>query len=215
MGVPVQERVQGLVEGVEISVLNTFRRRTNSNPDPPPNGPTYLRGFTADGVVIGHRASDLSAVALDPRPIDHPVLDSLLAQVEDEGMTVESGNSRLLPWENVFDLLASPDYRGCREMLALPEDAPHVPVLSSFNTLNDRDFSIAVEGWRRPDEGRPEYLETRGAIIIDGVILGLVSRKAWELTSQVSRFQERPESERDGASNRCVERRAKVGHLRG
>ena len=194
-------------------MLNPFRRKATSNLDPPPNGPVYWRGFTEDGLAIARRETDLPAGALDPRFIDHPALDSLFAQVEDEGMTVESGSFRLLPWENVFDLLASPDYCGCREMLALPEDAPHVPVLCSFKTLNDRDFSIAVGGWRRPDAGRAAYLERRGAIIVDGAKLGLVSRKAWELTSQVSRFQDRPDGERDGASNRRLWGRIRRGAI--
>ena len=162
----------------------------------------HWRGFTPDGLTFWHQQSDLPAGVLDPKPIDHPALDGVLVQVEDDGMMVGSGSLRLLPWESVFDLLASPDYRGCRDLLVLPNDAPHVPVLRSFNTLTDRSFSIIVEGWSRPGAVRAANLEVCGAIIKDGATLGMMSRGAWELTAEVSKFQDRPNNERDDMSNR-------------
>ena len=183
-------------------MLNPFVRKAPSPSTPAAGTSASWGGFTPEGLAIGRQQSDLPAGAIDPKPVDHPGLDGLLAQAEDDGMTVEAGRVRLLPWESVFDLLASVDYRGCRALLGLPEDAPHVPVLRSFRTLVDTDFSIYVEGWRHPDDSRPANLTVCGAIIEDGSKFWLMSPRAWELTSLVSRFQVRSDDERDSASNR-------------
>jgi hypothetical protein len=152
--------------------------------------------------VFGGQWSGLSEAPLDPRPVDREGVDGLLAQLEDEGMTTAFGDLILLPWGGVFDMLESAHYRGCEELLFLPDAAPYVPVLRSFNTLRDRNFTIAIEGWRGPNDVQSTAAEMTGAIIQDGQNLWLASRSAWVLSTQVSRFQDRPDDERDEFSNR-------------
>ena len=53
----------------------------------------------------------------------------------------------MIPWDHVFELLETPEYRGCRDLLGLPKDTNCVPALQSHKTLTDRNFSVMVTGW--------------------------------------------------------------------
>lgn len=173
------------------------RLSTNGQPRP-----SFWRGFTSDGVVVGPRKEDFPANVIAVEPLVRASLDGLLAQIEDEGMAVAIGCSLLLPWECVYDLIESADYPSFRDEFALPPDTAFVPVLQSFCTLVDKKFSIAIEGWRSPDDPRPVQLNLVGAIVEDGAHRRLLPRLQWQLSTQVSMFQSRTESERDPESNR-------------
>ncbi|MGD0188094.1 MAG: SNF2-related protein [Roseiarcus sp.] len=179
-------------------MLNVFRGKATA----PANAVGMWRAFCEDGLVLARREVDLSPGSLDARRIESAALDGLIAQIDDEGLTVPQGQATLLPWDHVFQLLANPHYRGCREMLGLPDDTAYVPALESRRTLTDRDFSIAVASWHDPAGGRPRDLEVCGAILNDDAKLGLAPRQVWETLSQISRFQDRPDTECDSVSQR-------------
>jgi hypothetical protein len=80
------------------------------------------RAFRADGLVLAYNETDLPANSLDPRRVESVGLEGLLAQLDDEGLVVAQGAATLIPWDNVFQILENPDYRGCRELLVLPEE---------------------------------------------------------------------------------------------
>jgi hypothetical protein len=179
-------------------MLNWFKGKAT----PPSAGPGMARAFCADGLVLAHGETDLPANSLDPRRVESVGLEGLLAQFDDEGLLVAQGTATLIPWDNVFQILENPDYRGCRELLVLPEDTGFVPALESYHTLTDTDFAIAVANWHDPAGARMRNLQVCGAIAKAETRLGLLSRPVWETLSQISRFQQRPDAERDDVSQR-------------
>jgi hypothetical protein len=183
-------------------MLNLFGRKAAPAPKASVEATAFWRAFTTDGLALARREADLPAGALDPRHVDHPALDGALAQAEDDGLVLDAGVVRVLPWQSVFELLDDAGYRGIRELLALPEDAGRVPVLQSINTLTDQKFTIALTGWRREGEAKTAVLEECGAILHDGTSLWLMSRSAWALAAQIAAFQGRSSAERDPSSNR-------------
>jgi hypothetical protein len=129
-------------------------------------------------------------------------LEGLLAQLDDEGLVIAQGAATLIPWDNVFQILKNLDYRGFRELLVLPEDTGLVPALESYHTLTDTDFAIAVANWHNPAGARMRSPQVCGAIAKAETGLGLLSRQVWETLSHISKFQQRPDSERDDVSQR-------------
>src|SRR5258707_646334 len=177
-------------------MLNWFRgKATSTSAD---SG--MSRAFCADGLALARSETDLPAHSLDPKRVESLGLEGLLAQFDDEGLVVARGAATLIPWDNVFQILENPDYRGCRELLVLPEDAGFVPALESYHTLTDTDFAIAVANWHDPAGARMRDLQVCGAIAKAETRLGLLSRQVWDTLSHISRFQQRPDSERDDVS---------------
>ena len=161
-----------------------------------------LRAFCVNGLVFGRNQRNLPTGSRDPKRIDSVGVEGLLAQLDDDGFTVAHGDIILVPWDHVFALLENPHYPGCRSLLGLPEDRVYVPALESYHTLTDRDFAIAVAGWYDAAGGRVRDLQVCGAIAKDQTEYGLLSRPVWETLSHISRFQRRPDTERDHVSQR-------------
>jgi len=179
-------------------MLNRFRDR-----DPPfPETAGMLRTFCTDGLVFGRSEENLPTGSMDPKRIDSAGVEGLLAQLDDDGLTVALGDVIQVPWDHVFELLENPHYPGCRSILGLPEDRGYVPALESYHTLTDRDFAIAVAGWYDAAGGRVRDLQVCGAIAKNKTGFGLLSRQVWETLSHISRFQRRPDTERDHVSQR-------------
>jgi len=121
-------------------MLNWFRGKGASAPE----GIGMDRAFCDDGLVLARTAACLPPSSLDSKRLHGAGLDALVAQIEDEGLTVAQEEAILIPWNHVFQLLESRDYFGCRELLGLPQDVGCAPALQSHHTLTDRDFSIVV-----------------------------------------------------------------------
>src|SRR5262249_3506372 len=161
-----------------------------------PEGIGMHRAFSVDGLVLARSEEFLLPSSLDPKRLELAGLDGLVAQIDDEGLAVAQGETILIPWNHVFQLLEGPDYSGCRELLSLPQDAGYVPALQSHHTLTDRDFSIVVADWFDPAGARIRNPKVCGAIIEAEKKFGLLSRPVWETLAAISRFQRRPDSER-------------------
>ena len=125
-----------MVVEIGVSMLNWFRGKATAASA----GTGMSRAFCADGLVLAHNETDLPTNSLDPRRVESVGLEGLLAQLDDEGLVVAQGAATLIPWDNVFQILGNPDYRGCRELLGLPEDTGLVPGLESYHTLNGQGF---------------------------------------------------------------------------
>ena len=179
-------------------MLSWFRGKAESSPE----GIGMYRGFHDDGVILTRVAASLPSSSLDSKRLDGAGLDGLVAQIDDEGLTVVQGEALLIPWDHVFQILENPDYSGSRELLGLPKDAEYVPALQSHHTLTDRDFSIVVANWFDSAGVRIRNLTVCGAIIEVETKFGLLSRPVWETLNEVSRFQRRPDSERGDVSHR-------------
>jgi hypothetical protein len=179
-------------------MLNWFRGEAASSPE----GTGMYRAFSVDGLVLARSDAFLPSSSLDPKRLEVAGLAGLVAQIDDEGLTVALGETILIPWDHVFQLLESRDYSGCKELLGLPQDAGYVPALQSHHTLTDRDFSIVVADWFDPAGARIRNPKVCGAIIEAETKFGLLSRPVWETLAAISRFQRRPDSERDDVSQR-------------
>jgi hypothetical protein len=178
-------------------MLGLFKSKPNSGVRT-----AYWRSFLPEGIAFGHKESDLPHGGVDARALDTPAVDGFLTQMDDDGRLTTLADTKLLPWADLFDLLASAEQNNYRDLLCLPEVASHVPSLLSVGSLRDPTFRILVEDWRRPDLGRPLRAESSGAIILDDGDIRLLPRKTWELLDQVSHFEDRPHDERGEADNR-------------
>jgi hypothetical protein len=160
------------------------------------------RAFCETGLALARAATCLPAGSLDAKLLDGAGLDGLMAQIDDEGLTIVEEESILIPWDHVFQLLESPDYPDFREWLSLPKNAAYVPALQSHHTLTDRDFSILVADWFDSTGARVRNPKVCGAIIEVEAKFGLLPRSVWRVLAAISSFQRRPDSERDDVSQR-------------
>jgi hypothetical protein len=160
------------------------------------------RAFCEDGLILATTPACLPSGSWDSKRLNAMGLDGLVAQIDDEGLTIVLGEAILILWDHVFQLLESPDYPGFRELLSLPQDARYVPALQSHHTLTDRDFSILVADWFDSTGVRVHNPKVCGAIIEVEAKFGLLPRSVWRTLAEISRFQRRPGSERDDVSQR-------------
>src|SRR6516165_8483036 len=179
-------------------MLNWFRGKAASSPE----GAGVYRAFCDTGLVLARAAVCLPPGSLDAKLLDSAELDGLMAQIDDEGLTIVQREAILIPWDHVFQLLESPDYPGFRELLGLPQDAAYVPALQSHHTLIERDFSILVADWFDSTGARIRNPKVCGAIIEVETKFSLLPRSVWRTLAEISSFQRRPDSERDDVSQR-------------
>ncbi|HEY8128681.1 MAG TPA: SNF2-related protein, partial [Hyphomicrobium sp.] len=165
-------------------------------------GKSLWRAFGVEGLIIGPGEASLPAGSSGPMKLEPLGTEDLLAQLDDEGVTISQDRAVLIPWEHVFQLLENPNYLGCRDLLGLPEDAAFAPALQSRNTLTDKNFSITAADWYDRAGERLRDLRVCGGVALNGTQWGLLSRQVWETLELVQRFQSRPESERDPIANR-------------
>jgi hypothetical protein len=88
-----------------------------------------------------------------------------------------------------------------REVFALPDVAAYAPALASRNSLSDPTFDIVVGEWRSVAGARARDAEIHGAVVADGVGVGLLPKATWGLLEQ-ERFRVRTDAERAEAGNR-------------
>lgn len=112
------------------------------------------------------------------------VLLAYLLQLAQAGRLQLSSRQALLPWSQLFELLASPEHQGSLEFFELPASVALRPVLDSSGTLADEDFAVSISGWAHPDTGEElETSEVVGAVAtVDGREV-LLPRAAWQLTA--------------------------------
>lgn len=195
-------------------VLNWFKGKAAFS-----GGRTGLyRAFCDEGLVLAHSMASLPPGVAGTSQLDGAGLDGLLAQIEDEGLTISQGETVLIPWVHVFQLLESPDYSGFRELLDLPQDAGCRPALQSHHTLTDRDFAILVSDWFDSMGNRLREPKLFGAIIEAEGQFGLLSYSGWKTLAEISAFQRRPDVEKDDVSQRQhwgqIRRSAIAAHAR-
>jgi hypothetical protein len=179
-------------------MLGLFKRK----PTPASDRKGQWRALVSDGVAFATLRDDLPSAATDVRLLDNPAVFGLLVQLEDDGRLTASGELRILPWGDVYDLLEGQEQREIRDILTLPNGAEYVPSLVSIGSLRDRTFDIVVQSWRAAEAGRPSSAHTCGAVVVDGDEIHLLPRMTWELVDQVASFQDRPDVERSEAANR-------------
>ncbi|SKC69640.1 SNF2-related protein [Paraburkholderia hospita] len=158
------------------------------------------RVFGAEGMDLG--TFETVGTRAGATPLSAPTLPALLTQLHDEGYAVGTESSAHVPWESLYNLLDEKAFRDSLDQLELPVRCGFAPQLESHNSLIDSDFSIRVAGWL-DETGRSLANATRtGALITVNGQHHLLNRRAWDTAEQVARFQVRPDTERDDASQR-------------
>lgn len=161
-----------------------------------------LRLLLAEGVLLAppHTAHssrpDLAMVVAAEE------LSSLLVQLGDEGYAIPNGDSTLIPWDSLYQLLDHPQYSCWLDDLKLPPVLGYVPSLQSFNTLIDDSFAIAIADWIGPAGERTRGIELVGPIIKTRGRLALLPAPVWNTVKLVSSFHGRQSSEHTDGHHR-------------
>ncbi|WP_085318304.1 DEAD/DEAH box helicase [Derxia lacustris] len=112
------------------------------------------------------------------------------------------GSHFLLPWKNVYALLADPVHADAAPRLGIPPLSGHRPELVSRGSLGDADFVVAIERWV-DGAGLPlrQSPQLAGAVAeIDGS-KRLLAQPVWALLQQLRQFHATPAAERSPAAN--------------
>jgi hypothetical protein len=203
-----------LVAEVRSPILNWFRGVSESSSEKD----VIYRAFCDDGLALCNRLACLPPGSVDARQLDGTELSGLLAQIDDDGLTITSSDATLIPWDHVYDLLHGHDYPTFGKVLGLPQDGGFAPALQSYHALTDPHFSIAVADWFYSSGSRVRNTSVHGAIIEIETKLYLLSRAVWKTLVEIDKFQRRPDSERDQISQRRawgqIRRLAVAAHVR-
>jgi Holliday junction resolvase len=128
---------------------------------------------------------------------------ALLAQLEDQGLAQREGESLVVPWPDIYTLLAAPDAAATAALLELPAIEAWKPVLASRNTLTDAQFSVVITGWMTPEgQAVREEMRLAGALLESGTRRALLAPAVWETVEAVRIFYNRPTSDRIPDANR-------------
>lgn len=157
----------------------------------PQTAPTesWRRQLSDKGVVI-RRSGEGTLLAGE-------MLPAYLAQLIDDGFASQEPNDEAsISWSSVYEALGSPGYDELAEVLELPPFTSCEPALQSQNSLTDRDFSIAVSGWRSSQHSA-EQPEVLGAMLVRDEQMELMRPEHWELFTEVVAFSRRAPDQRN------------------
>jgi Holliday junction resolvase len=157
----------------------------------------WYRGWTADGMVVVQKRQQFTDSDVETaQPLDAPDLPGLLEQLEDEGFAQPVESGVLVPWDQVYALLANPAFATSLPLLEFPPATRASPTLKSHHSLTDPDFAITVGGWH-DGSGRTLAVQSiRGAVIRTAAGDGLLSKTAWETLQHIGAFQCRSAADR-------------------
>ena len=136
-------------------------------------------------------------------------LAAYLSQLIIEGRCELSTGSLVLPWGDVYALLATPEHRASLEALTLPPVRSIAPILDCQGTLTDPSFELIVDGWV---EAGAELNVTRkvGAIVTVDNQEWLLPEAAWRTCAAIAEFSRRDQNERTQHKNELAWGRIRV-----
>ncbi|MCU0755166.1 MAG: SNF2-related protein [Xanthomonadales bacterium] len=174
-----------------MSFLKRFRRDSAA-----PHAGWYARE-DAEGVQLSRSPS------AGARALPDPLLDGWLCQLQDEGFIAAEADGHWIPWDTIYALRDHPEHAQALELLGLPPEAPVVPALQSWGSLEDRDFAVFVVDWwlgsqRLADE------QWQGAVHVAADRRLRMPAACWALLQEVRRFARRPAEERNGQHHRLA-----------
>ena len=156
---------------------------------------------TDEGVSYAVAGADPSEWLLTPYQFGQDgALLARLAMLYEDGIGLVEGNCFLLPWEDLYAVLQSPDRQWCAGDLGLPPLVDHRPELTNRGSIGDADFSVLLQQWvdgaGAPLKSPPKLT---GALLEMGQQRGLLQPKVWALVQQLRAFHATPLAERDEA----------------
>lgn len=153
----------------------------------------WRRSWTNLGVELSQHG--------DGDRLSAPLLPAYLLQLQDDGYAIETVDGLLIDWDSIFDAIQSPSYAELHEVLNLPPLTVKWPILQSSNSLADKNFSIAVAGWRDTNCLASDC-EIIGPIISCNDSVELMQPAQWRLFQEVIGFARRPPEDRTDFSHR-------------
>ena len=119
-----------------------------------------------------------------------------LKQLDEEGFITPLVEDWLLPWEQVYEILGTPEHQASVALLALPAVAAIVPLLASAGSLADADFKVTIRGWESPDAGPVGgALQRQGAVFTLNAQKFLLPEAVWRLVKSVQDLHRAQKSE--------------------
>src|SRR5476649_964517 len=165
--------------------------------DTPVANERWFRRWTEAGVEIS-AASSSGGLKLDGE-----LVRGYLTQLIDDGLAAETDEGAALPWDSLYLALSNPAYAGLVDALQIPNLLNAKPALRSSQSLADKDFSIAIGGWRNR-AGKPFDGELIGPVLVDGDSTGLMLPAQWELFKAAVAFAKRPDEEHSDLAHRTA-----------
>ncbi len=128
---------------------------------------------------------------------EHSELGARLAQLRSDGIGAVRDDEFILNWDEVYLLLASPEYRDKRTALRIPEETSARPRIQSQGALIDPGFTLLMDGWLNP-AGRPlqPTPKLKGRVLQAGDQLTLVPETVHHLLNELTRFHSTPPESR-------------------
>lgn len=156
---------------------------------------TWKRYWSDEGIVLTRRMEGPGVV------IEGNLVGGYLTQLADDELVTQAEDEFLMDWKSVYDILAHPDYGQLSDILGIPRFTEFRQYLRSSHSLTDREFAIAIDGWR-VDGGREFQGTITGPVMSDGSTETLMRPAQWKLFNAVVAFSRRGEEERSDLVNR-------------
>ncbi len=121
-------------------------------------------------------------------------LAAYLLQLDEEGNLITLLDQRLLPWDQLYLLMADQAHRSSIGLLQLPPNSSLTPLLNSYGGLSDADFRIVIKGWRTQQGETLTALNRIGAVTSVAGVSELLSPENWLLLQAVQTFHRQQES---------------------
>lgn len=123
-------------------------------------------------------------------------LASYLYQLEEEEFASQLSDRWLLPWDELYRLIADPEHESSLPLLLLPPLTNVTPQLTSHSSLASDDFRVSLGDWRAPHSNAVVQLSRTGAIVTHDGTSELLPEPTWRLLNAVRQLyvsqQEKP-----------------------
>ena len=123
-------------------------------------------------------------------------LASYLYQLEEEEFVSQLSDRWLLPWDELYRLMADPEHASSLALLALPPVSNLTPQLSSHGSLASTDFKVLLGEWRPPGSSAMVQIARTGAVVCHAGKTELLTEPTWRLVAAVRQLylsqQEKP-----------------------
>lgn len=119
-----------------------------------------------------------------------------LGQLEEEGYVTPLVEQWLLPWEQVYEILGSPEHQPSVGLLSLPPIHAIRPVLTSSGSLADPGFKVTIQGWETAggDPVRDPIQRQGAAYRINGQPF-LMPEPVWKLVRSIQELNRSQKAE--------------------
>jgi superfamily II DNA or RNA helicase len=165
-----------------VSLWNTLRG-VRPQPQQAAVAASSVKPAFDDEGVLFHAVTDAD---LAQAHSEHRMALAYLKQLDEEGFITPLVDHWLLPWEQVYQLLALPEQQPSIPLLHLPAIRAFRPVLSSSGSLSDTGFKVTIQGWE-DDTGSVVRgpLPRQGAVFTQGDQQALLPEPVWRLVKAV------------------------------